>query len=311
MTAFYDVQFFEGLLQISKEQVNISIINYNLVNKQVELGVKAGSDLYEAKAILIADKLIVTQRINDLKVAKLILSQEMNLESSDEIQLTLSDDSLSENDNFQEIDSDSIYQEALTFIPIVKSQEFRVKAAKKEVAIARGQLYPSLRFIAGYNTGYFETNTDESDKLIPFNTQIRDNLSRFVGISLNIPISERWSNRSFLKQQKIALLQADNSLNIQKQELNKVIQELVLAYNTTKTEFEQTQQSEASRLLSFQISQKKYDNGLISALELFQAKNFYVNAQNENLRVISKLKVQKKTLDFYKGLPVFNINNTK
>jgi outer membrane protein len=311
MTAFYDVQFSEGLLQISKEQEDISLTNYNLVNRQVELGVKAGSDLYEAEAILIGDRLLVTQNGNNVQAAKLILMQEMNLESSDEMQIILSEDLLRHEGTFQEIDSDSIYKEALAFIPIIKSQEFLVKAAKKDVALARGALYPTLKLVAGYDTGFFETNIDESGMVIPFKNQINDNLSRYLGVALTIPLSQRWSNRSAVKQQKINLLRADNNLNIQKQELNKVIQELVLAYSTAQTEYEQTQQSEASRLLSFEINQKRYNNGLISAMELFQAKNFYVNAQNENLRVLAKLKVQKKTIEFYKGLPVFNINNTK
>jgi outer membrane protein TolC len=60
-------------------------------------------------------------------------------------------------------------------------------------------------------------------------------------------------------------------------------------------------------LLYFEIAQKKYDKGLISTIDLFQTKNFYTVAQNENLQLRLKLKVQKKTLDFYLGLPVFNI----
>jgi hypothetical protein len=48
---------------------------------------------------------------------------------------------------------------------------------------------------------------------------------------------------------------------------------------------------------------------MISLLELYQAKNLYANSQNKNLQAKLKMRVQKKTLDFYNGLPVFNINN--
>ncbi|MDO1499309.1 TolC family protein [Winogradskyella maritima] len=41
MQAFYDIQFFEGLVEISKEQLTVSQTNYSLVEKQVELGLKA------------------------------------------------------------------------------------------------------------------------------------------------------------------------------------------------------------------------------------------------------------------------------
>ena len=189
---------------------------------------------------------------------------------------------------------------------MIKSEELKVKAAKKNVAIARGKLYPFLSLFAGYGTGYYETFVNEVGNIIPFNTQIKDNAFQFVGISLNIPIFNRWSNRSNVKQQKIAFQKANNNLDIQKQELFKLIQELVQSQKATKKEFEQSAQKMKSQALTFKIAQKKYEKGMISSLELYQAKNLYTNSQNENLQVRLRLKVNKSTLDFYKGLPVFN-----
>ena len=308
MSAFYDVQFFEGLIEISEKQVEISLSNYNLVTKQIELGLKAGADKYEAESVLIGDKLIVTQNENKLKAAKLKLVQEMNLENTLDISINTSDANFVLEKKAQPIDADSVYNTALSFMPSIKAQEFRVKAAKKDVNVARGNLYPTLTFLAGYRTGYFETNVDGAGNVIPFKTQFSDNANQFIGLSLRIPISDKWRSRSEIKQQKIILLQTANNLDIQKQELNKLIQELVQSYEATKVEYEQTKKNEAFRSLSFDISQKRYSKGLISLLDLYQSKNRYAKAQNENLQVKLKLEVQKKTIDFYMGLPVFNIN---
>ncbi|MGV8947658.1 MAG: TolC family protein [Lutibacter sp.] len=311
MSAFYEVRFFDGLLQISKNQSAISLSNFNLVEKQIELGLKAGSDKYEAESVLIADRLLVTQSENNLQAAKLKLIQEMNLENTIAIKITASETIDFQNEKLLKIAADTVYNKALTFIPIIKAQELKVKAAEKDVSIAKGNLYPSLSFLAGYGTGYYETNINALGIVIPFRTQLKDNASQYIGLSLSIPISERFSSRSQIKQQKIALMQETNNLDIQKQELNKLIQELVQNFEATKIEFEQTKQSEAARLLTFNIAQKKYEKGLISALELYQSKNLYTNAQNENLQIKLQLKVQEKTLDFYMGLPVFNINTTR
>ncbi|NLP56883.1 TolC family protein [Lutibacter sp. B1] len=310
MTAFYDVKFYEEQLQIALEQLHISSLNLNLVKKQIELGLKAGSDLYEAESVLTNDELSVIQSKNNLNAALLKLKQEMNLNAIEDIKINTLDETtfLNESD-FNTINSDSVYQKALTFIPSIKAQEFKTDAAKKDISIAKSNLYPSLSFSAGYGTGYYETNINEIGKVIPFNTQIKDNASQYIGFYLTIPISERWSNRSQIKQQKIALLQAKNNLNIQKQELHQLIQELVQNYEASKMEYNQTKKSEESHQLSFKIAQKKYDKGMISLLELYQAKNLYANSQNKNLQAKLKMKVQKKTLDFYNGLPVFNINN--
>jgi len=312
MNTFYDVQFFEGLVEISKEQVDISYNNFNLIEKKIELGLKAGTDKYEAESVLIADKLLVTQSENNLKSAKLKLIQEMNLKNAVDIKINTVD-AITFSFNEEQIkatNTDAIYNEAISFIPSIKAQELRTKAAKKELSYTRSNLYPSISLLAGYGTGFYETNIDASGSVIPFNTQLKDNASQYIGLSLRIPISDRWSARSQIKQQKIVLLQATNNLDIQKQELYKAIQELVQSYEASKVEYEQTKQSEASHLLAFTIAQKKYDKGLISTLNLYQSKSGYTKAQNENLQVFLKLKVQKKTIDFYNGLQIFNINST-
>lgn len=310
MSAFYDIQFFQGLLAISKEQEKISLKNLKLLKKQIALGLKAGVDIYEAESLLMTDRLKVTQNENSLNAAKLQLIQEMNLENTATISITESLKVNIDGEDDADIRSDAVYKESLSFIPSIKAQELRVAAAKKEVSIARGNLMPSLSFSAGYSTGFFETNTDDIGEVIPFRTQIKENASQFIGVSLRIPISNRWSARSRVKQQKIALERADNNLELQKQALNRLIQELVQGYHATQKELAQATKNEKSRFAAFSIAQKRFDKGLINAIELFQSKNLYEIAQNENLQIKLKMKVQKKTIDFYRGLPVFTIKKT-
>tara|TARA_R110001606_G_scaffold46366_1_gene119066 strand:- start:674 stop:2020 length:1347 start_codon:yes stop_codon:yes gene_type:complete len=308
MQAFYDIQFFEGLVEISKEQLIVSQSNYNLVEKQVELGLKAGADLYEAESLLLTDKLNVTQSNNQLAAAKLTLIQEMNLENTSEI--AIQKDLQEEVSNFEseEMKSDSIYTEARAFLPMIKAQELRAKAAKKQVAVSRGRLYPSLSFFAGIGTGYFETTRDTLGNTLPFREQFRDNTSQYIGVNLNVPISNGWSARSRVKQSKIEKLRAENNLKTQEQELFQAIQQLVQDYNSLEVELIQSNQKMDAQNLAFTIAQKRYEKGLINALELFTAKNLYASAQNENLQVKLRSEINKSTLDFYRGLPVFDIH---
>lgn len=307
MQAFYDIQFFEGLVEISKEQLTVSQTNYSLVEKQVELGLKAGADLYEAESLLLTDKLNVTQSANQLATAKLTLIQEMNLENTSEIEITKELPQVAAGAAVSEITSDSVYTEAREFLPLIKAQELRAKAAKKQVAVSRGRLYPSLSFFAGIGTGYFETTRDTLGYTLPFRQQFRDNTSQYWGINLSVPISNGWSARSQVKQSKIEKLRAENNLKTQEQELFQTIQQLVQDYNSLVVELVQSNQKMEAQNLAFTIAQKRYEKGLINALELFTAKNLHASAQNENLQVKLRSEINKSTLDFYRGLPVFNI----
>ena len=163
--------------------------------------------------------------------------------------------------------------------------------------------------MGGYGTGYFETTRDSEGNTIPFRDQFKDNTYQFIGVSLRVPLSNGWSGRSRVKQQKIAYQRAQNNLEIQEQELMKTIQQLVQEHEALVTEFEQSTKKMEAQNLAFTIAQKRFEKGLISALELFTAKNLYASAQNENLQVRLRSEINESTLDFYKGLPIFNINN--
>ena len=308
MSAYYDIQFIEGLITIAKEQVEISQTNYDLVKKQVELGVMAGADLYEAESLLFADKLVLTQNENRLKAAKLTLLQAMNVENEDDISLQPEFISSGSSEGVEAMVSDSIFIAAKGFMPSIKAQKFRVKAAQKQLAVTRGNLYPSISINGGIGTGYFETIVDTLGNTVPFRDQFRDNTFRFIGARINMPIFSAWSTRSQVKQQKIALERAKNTAKVTEQELFQIIQQLVQEHDALVSETAQTERGMESQRLAFSIAQKRYEKGMINAIELGQAKTLFATAQNQNLQAHLRLRVNNSTLEFYKGLPIFNIN---
>lgn len=308
MSAYYDIQFIQGLITISKEQVEISQTNYDLVAKQVELGVMAGADLYEAESLLFTDKLTLTQNENRLNAAKLTLLQAMNIEDQSDINIQPELISTGYQESLETMVFDSIFSKAKGFMPSIKAQEYRVKAAKKQLAVTRGPLYPSLSLGGGIGTGYFETITDSLGSTVPFRNQVRDNRFEYVGATLNVPLFSGWANRSRVKQQKIALERAKNTAKVTKQELYQIIQQLVQEHEALLAETAQTDKSASSQGLAFNIAQKRYERGMINAIELGRAKTLYATAQNQNLQAQLRLRVNTSTLDFYKGLPIFNIN---
>ncbi|WP_396633163.1 TolC family protein [Maribacter sp. R86514] len=308
MSAYYDVQFIQGLIKISKEQVEISQTNFKLVNRQVELGVMARADLYEAESLLLTDELTLMQNINRLKASKLVLIQAMNIQGREDINIRPELIGSKDDDVREFIISDSLFIKAKEFMPSVKAQELRVKAAEKQLGATRGTLYPSLSLLGGIGTGYFQTITDGFGETIGFRDQFRGNRYDYLGARLSVPIFNAWANRSNVKQQKIELERAKNNSNITDQELHQIVQQLVQEYDALTVETTQTQKRMKSQNLAFNIAQKRYERGMINVIELGQAKTLFATAQNENLQAQLKLRVNKSTIDFYQGLPVFNIN---
>jgi outer membrane protein TolC len=257
--------------------------------------------------LLLADELNLTQSENQLATAKLALIQEMNLENRTDItimSLNAPGDLLEDAPQMQ---TDSVYAKAMGFLPLIKAQELRARAAKKQVALARGSLYPSLSLFAGIGSGYFETFRDDLGNTLPFREQLRDNFVRFFGVNLTIPISTGWAARSGVKQAKIEKLRQENNLDVQEQVLFQTIQQLVQEHGALQVELAQSGQNTEAQRMAFLTAQKRYEKGLINALELFTAKNEFARAQNENLQVRLRSEINGSTLDFYKGLAVFDI----
>jgi outer membrane protein TolC len=307
MRAFYDVRFFEELVAVNSGQVEVSQANYNLVKRQIELGLKAGADLYESESLLLSDKLLLTQSKNQLEVAKLQLMQAMNLDNKGHFSIAGKKQSGDLPQLIQTINGDAVYDQAESFLPLLKAQKFRVNAAQKQVDVSRAALYPSLSMFANVGTGYFQTTRDSLEQTIDFKNQIQNNVFRAVGLRLSIPISGGWASRSRVKQSKIALLREENNLQMQKQEVYNDIQQLVVENKALQNEYAQSLQKVKAQELTFTIAQRKYEKGLFSILELTSAKNLFSAAQNENLEVRLRLEVNKSTIDFYRGLSLFNI----
>lgn len=305
MQAYYDVLLFEELIKIAEDQIEISQQNCELVSKQIELGLSAGAELYEAKAILTTDQLTLTQQNNNLKAAKLQLQQEMNFNAHVEFNLEGIDQLEDFINKVNSQSAEQVFQQAMKFMPVMKARNLRILAAEKDLTIAKGALLPRLSLFAGYETGFFETSKDNFGEVLPFRQQLGLNGGQYLGLSLNIPLLQSGRRFSQINQSKIRLLQAENDYEIQKQELKNIINQLVLDHQANLAEFEQTLQQVLLNQKSFEIAQKRFEKGLINALELFTAKNLYASAQSAHLQVKMRLQIQEKTLSFYQGLPTF------
>ena len=158
-----------------------------------------------------------------------------------------------------------------------------------------------FRSVSQSRYGSSETNKDNSKKVINFNTQIDNNFSQYLGASLNIPIFGKWGYRSNITKAKLELEQAQNTLDEQKQKLYFEMQNNLNDLEAIEKEYNQyLKQLEADRL-AFQASEKKIEQGFVSVVEFYIAKNRYANSESQVLKSRLQLEVKKKALDFYTG----------
>lgn len=298
MNSYFDVIYYQGMLKIAQEQIETSKINLKKVERQVELGMKSKTDLLEMRANFETEELRRIQVENSLKTAMLQLKQRMNL--TDETELNL-EEKLSELIATENPEKKSLFSAYTQWSPYYQSFVSQLNASKKMLAISRSQLYPSLRANGSVSSGFYETIRDASGKTIGFSKQIDNNLSQYLGASLNIPIFSRWSARSDIKKAKLEIEQASTMLEQEKQKLYFEMANNLNDLEAFEKEYNQYLKQQEADQLAFQASEKKFEQGLVNVVDFYIAKNRLANTESQALKARLQWEIKKRALDFYMG----------
>ena len=308
MEAYYNAVYFNGLVEIVKEQKELWELNLKQTQKQVNLGLKAKSDLLEMESRLAKEELILIQTQNYYKTALLELKQVMNIKNDENFSVDFSTPNIGITET-KETSPSKIYSMALNFYPTIKAGEIRKDAAQKNLLVAKGGLWPSLTMSGGYSS-YF-SKLKGNDDAETFKNQFKNNASQYIGLSLSIPVFSRLSLRSNVKLAKLNYLQAETEFEKTSQELFNEINQDYQELESYLAEYEQLVKQVDYAQIAYEAAEKKLTQGLISVIEFYDSKNILAEAKSDLLRTKLQYTIKNRTIDFYLGKPVFEINGNE
>ncbi len=311
MNAYYDVLYFSELEKIAADQVELTKLNLRRIQKQIELGLKAESDLLEIQAQEAAETHRQITVKNKKETALLTLKKLMNFPLNKVIYIS---ENKLVNDKKTDVSVNNIYEAAHSHMPLLKKSELNVKAVQKYLAIQRGNLYPSLNFGGNISSSYTNSwkepidpnNNDLGYETVSLNQQISDNISKQLFLQLNFPIFSRWSNRSAIKIAKYNVETARNELKETEQALHQEITEDYQQLKALEEEQNQLKIKQQAMEEAYKIAEKKLEQGLINVIDFYTAKNQLANAEAELLRTQLQRIIKEKTIDFYLGKKFYN-----
>ena len=94
---------------------------------------------------------------------------------------------------------DIIYIDALALRPEIRAEQLRLDGAAKQVQIAKASYAPSLSLSAGMGTNYYNGSFSSQG----FWDQLNTNFSQYVGVSLSIPIFNKFSTRNQVRSARL------------------------------------------------------------------------------------------------------------
>lgn len=298
MNSYFDVIYFQGILIIAESQVEASGINLKRIEKQVELGMKSNTDLFEMRANFESEELKRIQAENNLKNANLKLMQQMNL--TDTPMLVLVEEQMPVvQAPFP--DRQDLFESYIGWSPYFQSFQYQLNASRKSLSVSRAQLYPSITVGGSVNTHFSGTNRDNSDNVIGFRDQFNSNLNQYIGASVSIPVFNRWNRRSDIRKAKFEIEQAENTLDEEKQKLYFEMANNLNEMEALENEYKQYLRQLEADSLAYQASEKKLAQGFVSIVEFNIAKNRLANTESQVLRARLQWEMKKRVLDFYAG----------
>lgn len=299
-SAYLQVLFNEELAKVAHEQVALSEEMLKQKTAFFKVGKASEAELYEAKSRAAQDQLSAVQADNEYRLALLDLSQLLELPTPEGFGIV--SPSIDEDKDSSILTSPAdIYSEALLIKPSIKAAQYRVEGAQKSIRIAQSGYYPQLSLGAGIATSYYNVSGRENGN---FGSQLRDNFSQYIGLSLNIPIFNRFSTRNQVRKARIQQTTLNWQLEDAKKALYKEIQQAYYNAVNAESKFESSRTADEAAKASFNLMKEKYANGKATSTEFNEARTNWLKAVSDRIQAKYDYLFRTKILDFYKGVPL-------
>lgn len=330
---YLDMLLNQELLDVAKNQLEITKAQTSRMEKLVEAGSSARGDLLNIQAQESTETLLVVQQENLLTISRLSLQQLIDLPVSPDFRIEKPLlKPVEKPDNV--LVPDQMFNIAVEKRPEIKSADLRVQSAMKSIALARGALSPALYFSGSWGTGYsgVDKEVDPSKpvdsttfpigytatthdlvlakepsyqyRVKSFSDQLKNNDNQSVGFSLRIPILNGWTGRTNISLAKIQREKAELDLEIQKRDLRKSIEQAFANASSSLQQYNASLQKVAAQEESFKYTQQKFDVGMLTSFDFNNNKKDLAKAQSDLLQAKYDFIFKTTILDFYMGKPI-------
>ena len=319
--AYVQILYNMEISDVAHRQIAIDSMQVVRLQTLVDNGKASGAQLSQQQATLANSRLTATQADNNLQLSILTLTQLLELPSADGFAVVRPDGANGANGQRGQRGQDGgnglkgslysggaavpspdvVYAEALGIKPEIAAQQLRLRATDYSIKIAQAGYLPTLSLSGGLGSNYYTTSGFNADG---FGTQLKNNFSQYIGLSLNVPIFNRFQTRNNLRNARIEQENQQLALDNTKKSLYKEIQQACLNTTAAQAKYESSTVAAKSSHDAFTLMQAKYENGKANITEFNEAKNSYLRAESDCVQARYELLYQQALILFYRGRPL-------
>lgn len=314
-TYYLNALYYRGLVEVQRRQVELDKAALEKAQALVDAGKKPQSEVASAEAQVALSEHSLTEAIGNETLARLDLMQMLNLDgdvrtfSIVDLEVegnssTLSNLSNSSNPSSPSNSStsttllspDHIFDEAVANFPSILAAQYSLESSRHQLKVARSGYMPTLSLSASYSNSYNYIYDMDNIRL---NKQLDLNGSEYIGLSLNIPIFDRFQTRNSMRQAKLNIESQNTALIEARQSLHKEIQQAYWNAQKARDNYVSSQKANASTSLAYRYEADRYDSGKGTAYDLQQARTRMEKAQHDEVQAKYEYLMRVKILESY------------
>ena len=298
LSAYMDVVYYTEAVKIANEQLEASRKTLELVRRQFDLGTKSAADVAEIESQEANYDYLLTTEENNLALAYIKLREVMNYPQGERLEIVtnIDLDALP-----SAVSEQALVDYALANNPKIAASRHFTEQQRLNLARAKSAYSPSLYLYGGYNTSYY-IDFENKAAYASFANQFRNNRGGYVQVGLSIPIFNGLSARSAKRRAANAYRSAQlEQVAVERAVESEVAQTWQQMQGFGK-QYVQGQKKVSAAQLAYDGAERKFENGLISALDLQTAANTLLQAKSDKLRARLQYIVKMRMVDYYNGM---------
>jgi len=303
MGAFVDVVYYHGTKGHAEEKLEETKRILYKTKREEELGLKGRADLVQLEAQLAEDDYNLIRQQNLFNTALLTLKEFMNYPYDEELFV---DTTIIDTAYEMDLESiENIYQYAMINNPSAIQAELGLKQYKMLHLIQKGKFFPSITFGASIGTSYFD---DLKAEVAPpsFKSQFKNNRGEQIYFSISIPIFNRMDRIVNTRKTRNDVRIAEEQKNEILRQLQTSVEKAVQDRNGYAKETIQMEKKEIADSYAYQVTLRKYEEGLMSPIDLQTSANTLLLTKANLLQRKLMYIVKSKEVGYYKGEPLID-----
>ncbi|RYD81911.1 MAG: TolC family protein [Sphingobacteriales bacterium] len=323
--------------KITKVQVAQTTEQLNTTKKQVEAGTLPELNMVQLEAQLALDSVNYINAKGAVIQNILSLKSFMSIDAATPFEVDVPPIESIPLEPIADLQPEFVFTQALTNQPQQLVNEYRLKAAERSSAAARGAMYPTISAFGGLGSSFLVTKFPNTKQVVgtpvatpayvtinnlpvfvyspeislvrdgyrktgSVFTQINNNFGQTIGLSLSVPIFNGGSLRTNYEKSKLNI----NTLQLQKESDNlKLKQDIYSAHNAAMIaleKFNASKKAVSSSQQTYDYANKRFEVGILNTFDLITTQNNLLRAKLEYTINQFDYVFKMKVLEFYKGL---------